>query len=105
MPDEENNPLKQQIEKELRESQWLQKFKQLSLGLSRIKAEIPLVQLCQLRWVTESDSLVIHCPNPEVREGLCQQTAKIARFNIGAKRFILKHPNSQDIVIEPNGLF
>ncbi len=105
MPNEENNPLKQQIEKELRESQWLQKFKQLSLGLSRIKAEIPLVQLCQLQWITESDSLVIHCPNPEVREGLCQQTAKIARLNIGANNLIIKHPKCQDIVIEPDRLF
>ncbi|MGK7878006.1 MAG: hypothetical protein AB4426_33280 [Xenococcaceae cyanobacterium] len=98
---EEQNSLKRKLEKELQESEWLQKFKQLSEGLSRIKAEIPLTQLCELRWVSDSDSLIIHCPNPEVREGLCQQTSKIAQLNIGANCFIIKYPNCQDIIIEP----
>ncbi|NEP15077.1 MAG: hypothetical protein F6K14_33885 [Symploca sp. SIO2C1] len=95
--------LKRQLEKELRESEWLQKFKQLSEGLSQIKAEIPLTQLCQLEWVSESQTLIIHCPNPEVTEGLRQQTSKIEQLNIVAQRFILKNPQSQDIIIDAQG--
>ncbi|NER25850.1 MAG: hypothetical protein F6J96_35185 [Symploca sp. SIO1C2] len=95
--------LKRQLKKELQESEWLQKFKQLSEGLSTIKAEIPLTQLCQLRWVDESQTLIIHCPNPEVREGLRQQTAKIEQLDIVAKRFILKNPQFPDIIIDAQG--
>ena len=97
----EPNPLQNKLEKELQESEWLQKFKRLSEGLRQIKAEIPLTQLCHLEWKTDSDSLVIHCPNPEVREALSQQTAKIAQIKMGAKHFILKYQNYADIVIEP----
>jgi|GEM_PF-2392889 len=95
--------LKRQLQKELQESEWLQKFKQLSEGLCQIKAEIPLTQLCQLRWESESHTLIIHCPNLEVQEGLHQQKSKIEQLNIVAKRFILKHPQSQDIIIEAQG--
>jgi len=98
---DEPNPLQNKLEKELQESEWMHSFKRLSEGLSQIKAEISLTQLCHLEWKTDSDSLIIHCPNPEVREGLCQQRAKIAQINMGAKCFILKYPNYTDIVIEP----
>ncbi len=94
-------PCKKKLEKELQESEWMQKFKRLSEGLRQIKAEIPLTQLCQLEWKTDSDSLVIQCPNLEVREGLSQQTAKIAQINMGAKCFILKCQNYADTFIEP----
>ena len=96
---EEHNPLKRKLEKELQESEWLQKFKRLSFGLRQIKAEIPLTQLCELKWIPDSQSPIVHCPNPEVREGLSQQSSKIARLNIGANCFILKSPNYPDIII------
>jgi len=102
MNQEEQNPLRHKLEKELQESEWLQKFKQLSEGLRQIKAEIPLTQLCNLEWMTDTESLIIHCPNPEVRAGLSQQISQIAQINIGANLFILKYPHYQDIIIDPN---
>lgn len=102
MNQEEQNPLRHKLEKELQESEWLQKFKQLSEGLRQLKAEIPLTQLCKLEWITDSESLIIHCPNPEVRAGLSQQISQIAQLNIGANIFILKYPHCQDIIIDAN---
>ena len=102
MNEEEQNPLRSKLEKELQESEWLQKFKQLSAGLRQIKAEIPLTQLCKLEWITDTESLIIHCPNPEVRAGLSQQMSQIAQINIGANFFILKYPNCPDIIIDAN---
>lgn len=96
---EEQNPLRHKLEQELQESQWLQKFKQLNMGLQRLKAEVPLTQLCKLKWVTEDDSLIVRCPNPEVRAGLCEQRAKLSRFKMGATRFILKYPGLPDVAI------
>ncbi|NEN96572.1 MAG: hypothetical protein F6K50_13830 [Moorea sp. SIO3I7] len=101
MPNQEEDPLKSKLEKNLQESQWLHKFKQLSQGLSQIKTEIPLTQLCKLEWVTATDSLIIHCPNSEVRDGLCKLSSQIAQITIGAKCFILRHPDYQDITIKP----
>jgi len=98
---EEENPLRNKLHKDLQASQWLQKFKQLSEGLQRIKVEFPLTQLCELKWITENDSLVIHCPNPEVREGLAAQAGKLAKFQMGATHFVLKYPNLPDIAIAP----
>ena len=99
--DEQQFPFKDKLEKQLKESAWLNKFKQLSFGLQELKSTIPLTQLCHLKWLTDSDILVINCPNLEVREGLNQQSNQIARISIGAKYFILRHQGDQDIIIKP----
>ena len=99
--DEQPYPLKDKLEKQLKESAWLNKFKQLSFGLQEIKTTIPLTQLCRLQWLTDGDVLVIHCPNLEVREGLNQQSNQIARISIGAKYFVLRNQDDQDIIIKP----
>lgn len=96
---EDENPLRRKLERELEASQWLQKFKQLNIGLQRIQAEIPLTQLCELKWATEDDSLAIHCPNPEIRAGLVEQRRKLAQFKMGATCFILKYPGLPDLAI------
>ena len=100
---EEENPLKSKLEKELRESEWLNKFKQLSDGLRAIKIKLPLTQLCELKFITDSQSLVIHCPNQQVREELSQQRQLLWQLNMGAKRFILKYSDYQDIIIDAEG--
>lgn len=104
MNSNEENPLRRKLEEELQGSEWLQKFKALSFGLSKLKAEIPITQLCQLEWMAESETLAIRCPNPEVCQGLLAQTEKMARLNIMAKRFIIKCSDRQDIVVEALGL-
>ena len=96
----EENPLKTKLEKELQESEWLQKFKQLSFGLREIQTLFPLTQLCELKLITDTQSLAIHCPNLEVRQELSQQQLELSQLNIGVKRFILKYSDLQDIIID-----
>ncbi|MBE9116845.1 hypothetical protein IQ249_13140 [Lusitaniella coriacea LEGE 07157] len=99
MNPEEYNRKKRELEQELQGSEWLQKFKQLSFGLRQLKAEIPLTQLCKLQWLTESETLAIHCPNPEVREGLCRQKTQLAQLNIMARRFVIQYPALPDAIV------
>ena len=73
----DENPLERSLKQELEASEWLQKFKQLSQLLTTIKAEIPLTQLCQLEWLTDSNTLRIRCPNQEVWQGLIAQQEQL----------------------------
>lgn len=66
MNPEAENPLPSRFKAELLNSEWSQEFKQLSDTLRAIQTEIPLTQLCELKWITEDDSLIIDCPNEEV---------------------------------------
>ena len=96
---EEQNPLRRQIEQELRNSEWFQKFKAWGVLLQNLKTEIPLTQLCKLQWVTHSDDLLIHCPNPEIREALEQQAEKIDQLKELAQRIILKPADYPDFIV------
>ena len=96
---EDRNPLRSQIEQELHTSEWFRKFKAWGDLLNRLKQEIPLTQLCQLQWVTHSDDLLIHCPNPEIKAALEQQSDKIAPLRSLAQRIILKHADDPDIIV------
>ena len=78
---EAENPLQSRLKSELQNSEWLRKFKQLSDTLRYIKTEIPLTQFCELKWITEDDSLIIYCPNEEVWQELSQQQEKMAKVN------------------------
>ena len=98
---EDENPLRGQIEQELNQSEWLQKFKALNRLLHTLKAEVPLTQLCQLRWVTDNDSLLILCPNPETRAALATQQALIARYKGCAQQIVLRCSNYPDIFVLP----
>jgi hypothetical protein len=99
MTAEEQNPLKKEIEQELQSSQWLHKFKQLSEGLVKIQTEIPLTKLCQLKWITEDDSLVIQCPNSETRLGLVRQSEKLSNLHIGANKLIIRYSDERDFIV------
>lgn len=96
---EDQNPLRSQIEQELLNSEWFQKFKAWGDLLKTLKTEVPLTQLCKLQWVTSSDDLLIHCPNPEIREALKQQSAKIDHLKGLAQQIILKHADYPDIIV------
>ena len=96
---DEQNPLRRQIETELQESEWFQKFKTWGTFFNRLKTEVPLTQLCKLQWITDCDDLYIHCPNPEVRAALNQQVQKIRQLNPPTNQIILKHSDYADIVI------
>ena len=96
---EDQNPLRSQIEQELHDSEWFQKFKAWGALLRNLKMEVPLTQLCELQWVTRSDDLLIHCPNAEIREALKQQSEKIDRLKGSAQRIILKHADYPDIIV------
>ena len=95
---DEQEPLQRKLERELQESEWLNKFKRLSDLLMRIKAEMPLTQLCKLEWKADSDTLLIRCPNPEVQRDLLAQANAIAQLSPEAKRVILQYANQSEIL-------
>lgn len=97
---EEHNPWQNKLEQQLQQSESLQKFKQISRALQQLKAEIPLIQLCELRWITDDDTLILHCPNLEIRQDLSQQREKLAQLDLSVSRFIIKYSNFQDIIID-----
>lgn len=95
---EDENPLKQQLEAELNNSEWLNKFKRVSTILKRIKAAIPLTQLCTLKWQTELDALVVHCPNDEVWHSLQQHQQRISALDLELSQVILQYQDEQIIL-------
>lgn len=100
MNPEAENPLESKLKAELQNSEWLQKFKWLSDTLRYVKTEIPLTQLCELKWNTEDDSLIINCPNEEIWQELSQQSEKIAELNQKINRLILKYADYQELVFD-----
>ena len=96
---EEQNPWQNKLEQQLQGSESLQKFKQISLALQQLKAEMPLTQLCELRWITDDDSLILRCPNLEIRQDLSEQRDKLAQLNLTVSRFIIKYSDLPDITI------
>lgn len=97
---EEDNPWQNKLEQQLQQSDSLQKFKQISRALQQLKAEIPLTQLCELRWITDDDTLILHCPNIEIRQDLSQQREKFAQLDLSVSRFIIKYASYEDIIIK-----
>jgi hypothetical protein len=100
MHPDDQNPLESSLRKELDDSTWLKKFKQIGEDLREVKTQVPLTQLCELKWVTEDDGLLIHCPNLEVRESLQQQIGWLAKTKISAKYLTIKYPETSDIRID-----
>ena len=94
------NSLRNKLEKELQQSQWLRKFKRISYCLSTIKIKIPLTQLCELKWLTETDTLVIHCPNLEARNALVEQVEQIKMMPLEVSRIMLKLSGYSEVVID-----
>ncbi len=99
MNPDDRNPLENSLRKELEDSAWLRKFRQIGEDLREIKAKAPLTQLCELKWVTEDDGLLIHCPNLEVRESLQKQISLLAKTKLSAKYLTIKYPEVPDINI------
>lgn len=88
-PDDEN-PRKGELETELEQSEWLQKFRRMGQVLTRLKAEVPVTQLCELQWVTEDEALVVCCPNAEVWASLQGQKEQIVALNLNVKQLRLQ---------------
>ncbi len=92
------NPLENQLKAELEDSQWLQKFKWLGEILNLVKTEIPLTQLCELKWNTTDESLVINCPNQEVWQALSQESAKFTELNQQIDRLVIRYGDLPDLI-------
>lgn len=101
-PDDEN-PLKRELEQELAQSEWLQKFRRMGQVLTRLKAEVPVTQLCELQWVTEDEALVVRCPNEEVWESLKGQEGAIVALDLDVERIILQYQQEQVFVVKKPG--
>jgi hypothetical protein len=91
------NPLRTRLAEELANSEWLQKFKAINQLLQTVRAQVPLTQLCELKWLTDSDSLVIHCPSIEVWQDLCQQQAQLVQYRGCAQHIVLKHGDCNSV--------
>lgn len=102
-PDDEN-PLKRELEAELAQSEWLQKFRRMGEVLTRLKAEVPVTQLCELQWVTEDEALVIRCPNAEVWESLKGQERAIKALALEVKQIVLQYQQEQVAVAKSPGV-
>ncbi|MEM9907123.1 MAG: hypothetical protein AAF921_19075 [Cyanobacteria bacterium P01_D01_bin.44] len=98
------NLLRDKLKQELDESEWLQKFKAINQLLQILKADIPLTQLCDLKWDTTHDQLLIHCPNPETLIALNRQSQELAQRTGCAKQILLKYSEHPDIIIKPCNL-
>ncbi len=97
---EDQNPLRTQLENDLNNSEWLQKFKAINQLLHSLKAEILDIQTCDLKWDTSCDGLVIHCPSEENCQRLQSQQGKIISIAKYANCITLVHPGSSDIMIK-----
>ena len=91
--------IQNKLKRGLEESEWLQKYRQMGQSLLALKAEVPLTELCDLKWDTDTDSLLIRCPNAEVWEGLQRQRAEIIGLQIAAANVILQLSDREDIHI------
>ncbi|MEL7086138.1 MAG: hypothetical protein AAGE92_01825 [Cyanobacteria bacterium P01_G01_bin.4] len=98
-PESDRQSFQNKLKRELEESEWLQKYRQMGQSLLALKAEVPLTELCDLKWDTETDSLLIRCPNAEVWESLQHHQAKFRSLQIAAARVILQFGDREDINI------
>ncbi|AFY72160.1 hypothetical protein Pse7367_3945 (plasmid) [Thalassoporum mexicanum PCC 7367] len=96
---EKREQLQTRLKTKLEESTWLHKFKQLSDLLTTIKTEIPATIFCDLRWLTEEETLLIHCPNPETKASLENEADKFAQVCSFAQRFVITYLDTPDFVI------
>lgn len=94
-----DNPLRHQLEADLNQSEWLQKFKAISTVLQTLKTDVPLTQLCDVKWDTRTDNLMIHCPNAEIRQALAEQAHTLAQLKGCATSIIVKLAQHPDLII------
>lgn len=103
---EDQNPLKTALSKELNDSLWLQRFRDLSQLLQALKRDVPLTQQCKTEWVSERRTLQIHCPDIAVQHALIQQVSTIVGLNQQANhlaaQIILIHEQHEVLCLEPN---
>ncbi|MFG6103713.1 hypothetical protein U2F10_15745 [Leptothoe sp. EHU-05/26/07-4] len=97
---DDQNPLRTQLENDLSNSEWLQKFKAINQLLHSLKAEILEIQSCELKWDTHSNGLVIHCPSVDIAQQLQSQQHQIITIASYANCITLVHPGSSDIILK-----
>ena len=100
MYDDDRESIQDKLKRELEDSEWLQKYRQMGQSLLALKAKVPLTELCDLKWDTETDSLLIRCPNAEVWESLQGQMADIRDIQIAATRVTLQFGGQEDIAVQ-----
>ncbi|NEQ53568.1 MAG: hypothetical protein F6K11_26100 [Leptolyngbya sp. SIO3F4] len=97
---EDQNPLRTQLENNLNNSEWLQKFKAINQLLHSLKSEITEIQSCELKWDTSCDGLVIHAPSIEVAQQLQLKQDTIISIAKYANCITLVAPGSSDIILK-----
>ena len=102
-PPRGENPLREALEQQLAQSEWLQKFRRIGQVITTLKAEIPMVQLCDIQWLTAEDSLLIGCPNEELWNSLQNQAEQLLSLNLAAEKILLKYQDEQVILERHSG--
>ena len=96
----DSNPLRSQLEDDLNNSEWLQKFKAINQLLHSLKDAIAEINSCELRWDTSCNSLIIDCPSAVTARQLQQQQDTIVTIADYAEQITLVSPNSPDIILK-----
>lgn len=97
--DTSENPLQDQLQQQLVNSEWLKKFRAIAHLLTTLKAEMPIIQQCDLKWDTTVDCLIIHCPDSKTLTSLSEQSAQLHSLRGCARKIIIRHPDMPDVVI------
>ncbi|MEA5465403.1 hypothetical protein [Leptothoe sp. PORK10 BA2] len=97
---DDQNPLRSQLEDELNGSEWLQKFKAINRLLHSLKADVPEMDACELKWDTATHGLVIHCPSVDIGERLRAKHSEIVAIASYADRITLVQPDSAAIILK-----
>ena len=97
---DDQNPLRSRLETELNSSQWLQAFKAINRLLQCLKADIAAIQVCDLKWDTSCNGLVIHCPSADIGQQLRSQQGEILAIARYADRITLVQTNGSDIILK-----
>ena len=97
MSSDDRESLSDKLRRDLEASQWLQKYRQMGQSLLALKEKIPLSTLCKVEWLTETDTLSIRCPNPEIREGLLKQASAIAALDLAAASIVVRCEGLPDV--------
>ena len=99
LPDDRQS-MQEKLRRELEASQWLQTYRHMGQSLLALKKHIPLSTLCKVEWKTDTNTLLIRCPNAEVYEDLQQQVAAIRDLQIAASSIVIRYEGYPDIPVE-----
>ena len=96
----DQNPLRSRLEDELNSSEWLQKFKAINQLLHTLKVDIADISACDLKWDTNTNGLIIHCPSAKIEERIKAQRDEILAIANYADRITLVQSDQEILILK-----